>query len=274
MKGFKAKALLGGVVAAGLFAVTGCCDYEYYDLVDPCWPQRYNCKARHEVNTPLATQAANGQVLEQTVWNHHFVTGPNGEPTAVLHPAGRAHLDYLVRRRPYPMPEIYLQTAHDLPYDPANPGAFAELREKLDKDRAKAIQDYLSVARADVPFHVTVHDPAPVGISGVEAARAVDNVHYSSVGNLPPGEFGEGLPRHGTAREQFGPAGGVGASGQTAPAAGPEGPRTGAAFTTTRALLEDLQQNRTEIRTETIARTETIRGSIQVTPPSGGTPQP
>jgi hypothetical protein len=229
MNGFRPKGWLAAALVAGSAAASGCYDYSYNDLVDPCWPQRYNCMARNAVNQPFAIQAGNGLALEQTVWNHHFYTDKDGTPTSVLTQAGQAHLDYLVRRRPCPMGDIFLQTAHDHRYLGDRPEQFIADRAELDARRIKAVTDYLAAARPDVPFQVAVHDPAPVGIHGREAARAVANMHFSSVGNLPYGSFGENVPVNGNDREQFGPAGGTGPSGQTGPAAGPGGFATASA---------------------------------------------
>ncbi len=53
-------------------------------------------------------------MLDQTVWNYHFEPG-----TDKLTPGGLEHLAYLARRRPYPDPVVFLQTAQDVAYDPA-----------------------------------------------------------------------------------------------------------------------------------------------------------
>jgi hypothetical protein len=191
--------MFAGVVAAGV--MSGCCDYTYDDLVDPCWPQRYACQARGEVNTPLATQAANGLVLEQTVWNYHFdlKKDDKGKVYSDLTPGGRAHLAYLARRRPAPITDIYLQTAQDVAYDSAKPDQFVQDRAELDAARVKAVTDYLSAVRPDVPFRVCVHDPHEVGLHGKEVRRAIGAMHNSPVGSLPAGSFGGGVPVHGSA---------------------------------------------------------------------------
>ena len=35
----------------------------------PCYPMRYNCMSRNEVNAAMAPQVQNGHVLDQTIWN-------------------------------------------------------------------------------------------------------------------------------------------------------------------------------------------------------------
>ena len=104
MKGLIRKGAAGLGCAAALAGTGGC--YTYRDLVDPCYPARYEYMARREVNTALAPQVINGHVLDQTIWNHMFE--PN---TDKLTPGGVAHLAYLARRRPAPDPTVYVQTA-------------------------------------------------------------------------------------------------------------------------------------------------------------------
>jgi hypothetical protein len=208
MKASKARMLLAGLVAAGAAGLSGCCDYCYDDLVDPCYPQRYICQARAEVYTPLAAQAQNGLVLEQTVWNYHFNTVKEGEKTkVVLSPMGQAHLDYLARRRPCPVPEIFVQTAHDLAYNPDKPDQFTVERAELDAQRIRAVTDYLAAARPDVPFKVTVHDPQPVGLHGNEVIGAVQHMHNTSQGAMPAESFGDGVPINGITGEGADPTG-------------------------------------------------------------------
>src|SRR6516225_8236195 len=103
MKGFITKTLKTAC-GLGLLGMTGC--FGYYDLVDPCYPERYNSMARHEVNQAFAPQMQNGHILDQTIWNFKFEEG-----TDKLTPGGMDHLAYLARRRPCPDPTIYLQTA-------------------------------------------------------------------------------------------------------------------------------------------------------------------
>src|SRR5437763_3401242 len=135
MKGFvgKAVALLGW---AGALAGGGCCHYR--DLVDPCYPERYVYQARAETNAAFAPQVSNGHVLDQTIWNYHFDPG-----TDRLTPGGLEHLAYLARRRPAPDPVVYLQTAHDLGYDPAKSEELSNARDDLDKKRKLAINKFL-----------------------------------------------------------------------------------------------------------------------------------
>jgi hypothetical protein len=170
MKGFIAKtAVAVGLSGGALVMANGC---YYRDLVDPCYPQRYEYAARMEVNQALAPQVRNGHILEQTVWNYHFEPG-----TAKLTPGGMEHLAYLARRRPTPDTCIYLQVAEppDIMFDPKAPEKYAEARAKLDNDRILAIQSFLGAETAgrNLAFTVVLHDPAEVGMAAANSLRSV-----------------------------------------------------------------------------------------------------
>src|SRR5262249_22150260 len=130
-------------------------------LWDRCWPERYNYTARQEVSAAFAPQVQNGHILDQTMWNWYFDKGE-----AKLNPAGMAQLDYIVRRRPAPDPNLFLATARDIDYDPDNPDKLGETRRDLDSRRAEAVKRYLAAQTAGRPmtFEVMVHDPAEVGL--------------------------------------------------------------------------------------------------------------
>src|SRR5262245_31903311 len=102
MKGFITRGVLVVCGAHGLAVASGCLAYD--DLVDPCWPERYNKMARDEMRASAAPQVQNGHVLDQTVWNYQFEPG-----TDRLTPGGMDHLTYLVQRRPSPDAQLYLQ---------------------------------------------------------------------------------------------------------------------------------------------------------------------
>ncbi|MGL6097275.1 MAG: hypothetical protein ACRC7O_15935, partial [Fimbriiglobus sp.] len=91
-------------------------DDRWAKYVDPSYPERYNHAARQEVLSPFATMVGNAQVQEHTVFNFHFETG-----SEKLTPGGLLKLDELARERPAPQGRVYLQTAHDLQYDPTEP---------------------------------------------------------------------------------------------------------------------------------------------------------
>jgi hypothetical protein len=159
MKGFITRA--AGLLACTLTVTTGGCCYR--DVVDPCWPQRYNYVARQEVNGAFAPQVQNGHVLDQTVWNYHFEAG-----TDKLTAGGLEDIAYIARRRPCPDGVVYIQTAQDVLYDAANPKQLTEMREALNAKRVAAVENFLTAQTVgrSVAFQVLVHDPAETGISG------------------------------------------------------------------------------------------------------------
>jgi hypothetical protein len=230
MNGFKTKALVAGWLAAGLLSLAGCshdfgstCGTSCADgegsavlSYDPCWPQRWNNVTRAEVHAPLAIQAANGLVQDHTLFNYHFVPG-----TPELSPMGQMLLTRLARRRPFVEQRLYLQTAHDIAFEPGKPEAFANARTDLDGRRRQAVLDYLAAQRPDLQFDVLVVNPSPVGMSAREAGEAATQVHTSAVGVLPgSGGFGGGVPVHGLPLTG---AAGLGGTGYGPPAFGPRG---------------------------------------------------
>ena len=89
----------------------------YRDLVDPCYPERYNYQARQEVVASYTPQVQNGHVLDQTVWNYDFEAG-----TDRLTGGGLEHLAYLARRRPQPDPVVYPADGPGRGLRPGQPG--------------------------------------------------------------------------------------------------------------------------------------------------------
>jgi hypothetical protein len=160
-----------------LVSATGCYG-TFHEVVDPCYPERYNCKAREEINDLRAAQVQQGLIYEQTLFVHHF--NPASE---TLHPGGIALLQRLANRRPEPEAVIYLQTAqnnYDLDYK--KPEEYASKRKELDDKRKLEIEKFLKMERPDVNFTVVVSNPAKVGISGAEGRAAVTNVRSTARG--------------------------------------------------------------------------------------------
>jgi hypothetical protein len=180
MKGFVARTLAALCLGGGLAAAGGC--YTYHDLVDPCYPDRYEHMARQETVGAFAPQVNNGHVLDQTVWSYHFEKG-----TDRLTPGGMDHLTYIARRRPCPDPKVYLQTAQDVPYDPATPDKFIAGRGELDRRRMQAIEKYLNAITAGRPmtFDISLHDPADVGMAATPANLSILQNYVGFKGNLP-----------------------------------------------------------------------------------------
>ena len=145
------------------------CDTTYHDLVDPCYPARYDYAARKEVVASYTPQELNGHVLDQTVWNYDFEPG-----TDRLTGGGLEHLATMARRRPQPDCVVYLQTAQDVCYDPDLPDKMADVRQELDAKRVVAITRFLNAQtggrRGD--FQVLIHDPAEVGVPATPGAAA------------------------------------------------------------------------------------------------------
>jgi hypothetical protein len=205
MNGFIPRTVLGlGLCFAGL---AGCACYR--DIVDPCWPQRYNYMARASVNEADNAQAYNGHVLDQTIWNYHFEHDPKtGAPTDRLNPAGVERLRYISRRRPVPDCAVYLATAQDLPNLADMPAAqILQMRAELDGRRMAAIQNFLAAQTAGhYNFHIEIHDPAEVGIAALQiegslppagprpVVGAYQKLQDNYQGLLPGANFGGNAP--------------------------------------------------------------------------------
>src|SRR4051794_20398286 len=112
MNGLIMRAVAAACLGTGLAALGGCKLYDAF--VDPCYPQRYDAQSRASVESAFATQAANGHVLDQTVWNWHFEAG-----TDKLTLGGQQYLAHLARKRPQPDPRLWIQTAPvaEVPFD-------------------------------------------------------------------------------------------------------------------------------------------------------------
>lgn len=166
MNGFIKRTVAGLCLGTGLSVLAGCVHYR--QLVDPCWPERWNNIARSSVREIYNAQAYNGHIIDQTIWDYCFNRDKEGKPGDVLNEAGQARLDYLARRRPVPDSHLYLQTAQAIPYTPTAPEKTITARQELDQKRIQAIQAYLSTKLGpngvNLPVEVTVFDPAPVGI--------------------------------------------------------------------------------------------------------------
>jgi hypothetical protein len=226
MNGFIKKAA-AGLLTAGTIGQVGCTQYRAH--VDPCWFERYGFETRQNVWSYFDAQAANGHMLDQTIWNWAFVKDEKGMPTADLSPAGQERLKYLVRRRPHPDPRLFLQTANDFPVDIA-PAVLAEKRPELDAARTAAIQRYVAAITAGraspVAFDIAVHDPAAVGLPATAAGGAVPGA-FNVNGSYPQlisnfqGAFG--IAPGFTLPVGAGGAGGGGAAGGGAPGAGGQG---------------------------------------------------
>ena len=124
MNGFIRRASLCTCFGASLVALLGCVP-AYRELVDPCWPERYNYQARNSVRAAFDAQAANGHALDQTIWPEYF-DGRNR-----LTERGEERLRYLALRRPAPDPKVYLQKSGDNTVDAARKEAVEGYFRKL-----------------------------------------------------------------------------------------------------------------------------------------------
>lgn len=154
MKGFIKKTMKGLALSAGLCSLGGCVLYR--QLVDPCYPERYNYQARLAVRDTFNVQANRGHMLDQTIWGHHFEKDPANsaedflvrdpktkEERVALTSGAKEHLKYLAFRQPIPDPVILLQ--HD-------PNGEVNFRRKL------AIENYLTTIMPGRPFVIEEWD--------------------------------------------------------------------------------------------------------------------
>ncbi|MBI3821100.1 MAG: hypothetical protein HY289_00295 [Planctomycetes bacterium] len=146
MKGFIKQAAAVGCFSAALFAVLGC--QHYREVVDPCWPARYNGMARQSIRDMNGAQEDQGHKLDQTLWNHHFEAG-----TDILNAAGKDQLRYISRRQPHPDFQIWLQFPHDVAKD----------RDGLIAKRKESIRVFLTtqtMSNNGIAYQIGVHDHA------------------------------------------------------------------------------------------------------------------
>jgi hypothetical protein len=232
MKGFIRTTFAGLCLGSSALALGGGCAW-YRDVVDPCYPDRYNAEARSVLRGTFDNQAFNGHVLDQTIWNYHFEHDERGNPTDRLTVAGQDRLKYIVRRRPTPDGKVYLQTANDIPIPVTEIESLPGRRQDLDARRAQAIQRFLTADTAGrncmVAWDVAIHDAAPTGLPSTTQGGALGAVNI--IGSYPKHQtsFQGALP----AVAPFAiPAGGTGTTGAATgaaagPGSGPVGGTTG-----------------------------------------------
>ncbi|HMO34795.1 MAG TPA: hypothetical protein PKA06_02010 [Gemmatales bacterium] len=161
----------------GVMSFTGCYG-TFHEVVDPCYPERYNCKARESVHEALQMQVQNGLAYEQTLYVHHF-----NPSESTLNAGGVAHLTRLANRRPAAVTTIFLQTAqnsYDLDYK--KPEEYASKRRELDEKRKAEVENFLKNERPDLTFTVYISNPAKLGMSGAEGSASINDVRSSSRG--------------------------------------------------------------------------------------------
>jgi hypothetical protein len=141
--------------------------------------RRYSLQSRAAVHDSLDAQAAQGRLHEQTLWNNYFVP-----QSAELHSSGRAFLDRMARRYRGRAIDLYVQTAHDLPFNSEQLDAFSRDRDALDLERATAAHRYLTIVLRQPPPEMYVHDPQRFGMWAYEAAPAYAIIKKSPQGLL------------------------------------------------------------------------------------------
>jgi hypothetical protein len=152
------------------------------------WPQPYEPSARTAVLTALANQAANGAVVDQTVWNHFFKEREDERPD-ILHPSGVAFLDRLARRAAgdpgcgplrlfVQRSQYFVEVSSSgtvtyppgayIPGKPRSPQEMVAKRAEQDRLRLEAVRQYLAVNWPQVAVQVELNDPPPTGIPARE----------------------------------------------------------------------------------------------------------
>ncbi len=162
MKGFIKQAAAVSCFGAALFTVLGCTTYR--NLVDPCWPERYNSSSRHSVRDIHNAQADLGHKLDQTIWNHHFDPG-----TDILNAAGKDQLRYIARRQPIPDFQVWLQFPHDVAKD----------RDGMIARRKDAIRSFMAtqtLVSSGNSYQIEIHDLAVPTYPANLTENAVKNV--------------------------------------------------------------------------------------------------
>jgi hypothetical protein len=155
----------------------------------PIWPmEAYSQQATASIAQALQAQVQNGELVEMTVWNHHFEEKVNddGTRTTNLRPSGLALLHRAARRysqRPDFL--ILVQTARDQEFTPDQIDTYAAELDLLDAARVAAVRDYLTKVLRRPDARVLVHDPAIVGMPSEEMTLAYLNmIHYGPRGVL------------------------------------------------------------------------------------------
>jgi hypothetical protein len=180
MNGFIKKTAAACCFSAGLVSFLAGCDH-YRDLVDPCYPERWNSLSQHSARDMLNAQSDKGHILEQTVWNWHFEPDPKtGGPSDRLNGAGMAVLQRISRTLPAPDFQLFLQNAQDIPYvEGVAPEKLVKARNDLNERRAQAIQRFMATEAAvhgGGSYQVAVHDFSPTSLPALYPTVGEENI--------------------------------------------------------------------------------------------------
>jgi hypothetical protein len=180
------KRWLAGLLSASLVSLTGCYG-TYNELVDPCYPERWNCEARQAVQSRIAMQSKNGLDIEQTLFNYHFEANSDK-----ISPNGQNLLTRLATRRPQPFREVFVQNSFDAlanvkEFDPAQAAANAQAIRDLNERRRAAVLAFLNSRSPQAgEWQVAISFPSRVGMYSLEAFTAVDLMHGTPAGDFRP----------------------------------------------------------------------------------------
>lgn len=182
------KSWLAGLLSASLVSLTGCYG-TYNELVDPCYPERWNCQARSAVQSRVAMQAKNGLDMEQTLFTYHFEPGSDK-----ITPSGQNILARIATRRPSSFKEVFIQNSFDaMPstdFDANRAEEFQQKMRDLNERRKRNVIAYLNMRKPQdgdtTPWQVAVSFPSRVGMYSREAFTAVDLMHNTPAGDFRP----------------------------------------------------------------------------------------
>jgi len=154
----------------------------------PPWPVEAAAVDRQLLLEPLNQQARNGDVLNSTMFNHHFKDnteekGPNGTvrrkatptPDSQLLLSGKNLMHRLSRSQPSGTEwRLFVEVARDVDVKPKEELAKARATfMDLNRKRVEEVTEYAQSLRPDLIVRVDLIDPNPVGMSAREAQYGV-----------------------------------------------------------------------------------------------------
>lgn len=152
----------------------------------PPWPAEAATVDRQLLLDPLNQQARNGDVLNSTMFNHHFkdITeeeGPNATlkrkatptPTSELLLSGKNLMHRLARSKPSGTEwRLFVEVARDVDVKPKQAKTQTTFVD-LNRKRVEEVTEYAQSLRPDLIVRVDLIDPSPVGMSAREAQYGV-----------------------------------------------------------------------------------------------------